>query len=203
MRIVILAPAKSEHTIKWLRHLVDRGHDVHVVTATSHYTPEAVVPGAHYHVLKGTPKLAFVRRAASVQRIIREVEPGIVHAHYASSYGTLGRLARCHPYILSVWGSDIFDFPYRSPLHSALIRANLRAADCICATSTVLAEQVRRLVSRPDYVEVIPFGVDTEVFRPDPSLQDSSAFVVGTVKDLTPIVRLMLEPAVGLEPTTC
>jgi glycosyltransferase involved in cell wall biosynthesis len=187
MRIVILAPAKSTHTIKWLRHLVASGHDVHVITATAHYIPDVQIPGAHYHMLRGPLKTAFVAGVASIRRIVRDVEPAIVHAHYASSYGTLGRLSRFRPFILSVWGSDVFDFPNRSPLHYALIRANLRAADCLCSTSEVMAEQVRQLVSRPDSVEVVPFGVDTEVFRPDSSLQDPNAFVVGTVKSLEPV----------------
>ncbi len=183
MKIMMLAPAKSIHTIKWLRYLIGRGHDVHVVTAAAHYAPDAVVPDAHYHVLNGPLKTAF-GRFASLRRIIRDVEPAIVHAHYASSYGTLGRLARFRPYVLSVWGSDIFDFPYRSSLHAALVRANLRAADCVCSTSEVMAEQVRRLVPQPNGLEVIPFGVDTEVFRPDPFLRDSDTFVIGTVKAL-------------------
>jgi len=186
MRIVILAPAKSTHAIKWLRHLVASGHDVHVITATAHYIPDAQVPGAHYHMLRGPLKTAFVAGVASTRRIIRDVEPAIVHAHTASSYGTLGRLSRFHPFVLSVWGSDVFNFPNRSRLHYALIRANLRAADCLCSTSEVMAEQVRQLVSRPDGVDVVPFGVDTEVFRPASSLQDPNAFVVGTVKYLEP-----------------
>jgi glycosyltransferase involved in cell wall biosynthesis len=186
MRIVILAPARTHHTSKWLRHLVDHGYDVHAVTSAYHYARDNVVPGAHYYLLRGPWKTAFISGVAAVRRVIRAVEPSVVHAHHASSYGTLGRLTRFHPYILSVLGSDVFDFPYSSPLHAALVRANLEAADYVCSTSEVMATQVRRLIPQPNHLEVVPFGVNLDVFRPITSLRDPDTFVVGTVKALAP-----------------
>jgi len=72
------------------------------------------------------------------RKLLRKIKPNLLHAHYASGYGTLGRFCGFHPYVLSVWGSDVYDFPYVLPLKMRLLQKNLRGADLIASTSHVM-----------------------------------------------------------------
>jgi L-malate glycosyltransferase len=96
----------------------------------------------------------------------------------------LGSLAAPSPYVLSVWGSDIYEYPRRSSLHAQLLRFNLGRADYICSTSLAMARETQRYTSKP--VTVTPFGVDCEVFTPKPGREarEQRPLVIGTVKTL-------------------
>jgi len=51
----------------------------------------------------------YILAAPRVRRLLGRIKPDIVHAHYATGYGLLGSLAASSPYVLSVWGSDIYE----------------------------------------------------------------------------------------------
>ena len=72
--------------------------------------------------------------------ILRDWRPDILNAHYASGYGTTAALAGAKPLLLSVWGSDVYDFPYQGLLQAMLIRFNLRRATAIASTSRAMAD---------------------------------------------------------------
>ena len=183
MKICYLASAASIHTRRWASHFAEQGHQVEII---SFETPGELDSRVKAHVLRERlPKNVecFVR-APYVRKLLRESKPDIVHAHYASSYGTLGTLCGLHPYVLSVWGSDVYEFPNRSRLHRELLKRNLSRADEICSTSKLMAEEVRKYCDRP--VAITPFGIDCTQFRPQAAGQNDE-FVVGTVKTLEPV----------------
>jgi len=117
-----------------------------------------------------------------VKTILKTVQPDLLHAHYAAGYGTLGRLSDFHPYIVSVWGSDVFEVPERSPVHEFLITKNLASADQVCSTSIFMAEHTRKYYM--GRITVTPFGVDCQRFRPLEYPDQNDEFVIGTVKSL-------------------
>jgi glycosyltransferase involved in cell wall biosynthesis len=67
-------------------------------------------------------------------------------------------------------------------LHRELIKFNLRKADKILSTSHVMAKETSKYTSKA--IEVTPFGIDLNRFRPMPvkSRFDENAIVIGTVK---------------------
>jgi glycosyltransferase involved in cell wall biosynthesis len=124
----------------------------------------------------------YILAAPHVRRLLAGIKPDIVHAHYATGYGLLGSLAARSPYVLSVWGSDIYEYPRRSPLHAQLLKFNLNRADYICSTSLAMARETQRYTSKP--VTVTPFGVDCQVFSPKQGKEERRPLVIGTVKTL-------------------
>jgi glycosyltransferase involved in cell wall biosynthesis len=144
--------------------------------------------------------------------------PDLVNVHYASGYGTLATLAGVHPRLLSVWGSDVYEFPDQGWLPGWLLRRNLRRADAIASTSRAMAQRVRELTPERRAIAITPFGVDMEAFAPVDAdiaagvrsphadvlpLADSSAsfgVTVGTVKSLAPVygIDLLLRAFAGL-----
>jgi len=182
LKLCYLANPTSPHTVKWANHFCARGYEVHVV---SFEDAQGLDPGVVLHRLdtRWPLKLDYFTARRQVRNLLARIQPALLHAHYASGYGTLGRLARFHPYILSVWGSDIFDFPKRSSIHAWLLKRNLEAADRLCSTSRIMARELSEYTERA--AVLTPFGVDCERFQMSESTGTrNQEFVIGTVKTL-------------------
>ena len=134
-------------------------------------------------------KLNYLRGLFYLNRIISDYEPDILHAHYASSYGVLAFLSRFRPFVLSVWGSDILDFPNRNFLNKWLINKVINSANSICSTSEVMIKCIREEYNISN-VDLVPFGVDIDVFSPIQGLQKN--FIVGTIKNCLVTKEILL-----------
>jgi glycosyltransferase involved in cell wall biosynthesis len=199
MRVLMLADAGSAHTLKWVRSLSEKGCSIQLVSLYS-----AVEPGIAELVKNGDIALhlgeadyagsfvssSFLRRVGLVRKLIKRWKPDVVHAHYASSYGLLGALSG-HPRLaVSVWGSDVFDFPHRNRVFAAVLRFNLRRAQAIFSTSKAMASELQGYTKKP--IVVIPFGVDVLDFDRGVREKPGVPFVFGTVKTLSPVYGIDL-----------
>lgn len=186
MKVLLLAGASSIHTIRWANALSHAG--VEVVLATQHDPREALDGAVKLRRLPHSGELGYFRNVGLLKKILAEEKPDLLNSHYASGYGTTARLSRFHPSLLSVWGSDVYDFPRKSPLHRWWLRRNLMAADRVASTSHVMAIQTQRLAPQLAEVDVTPFGVDTDKFSPVVPLVATTdgPIVIGTVKVLAP-----------------
>ena len=183
LEVVLLAPANVVHTQRWVEALHDRG--VQVVLVTQHDESRWQAPtGVRVVRLPHSGNAGYFLNVFALRRLLRELRPDLLNAHYASGYGTTAALVGFRPWLLSVWGSDVYDFPYEGWLQARLLRRNLRRADAIASTSEAMARQVRRLTHESIEIFTTPFGVDTNRFAPKP--RQHRGFVVGTVKTLAP-----------------
>ena len=133
------------------------------------------------------PPLGYFANAIRLRQLLSDLDPDVLHTHYASGYGLLGRLSGYHPHILSVWGQDIFEFPYRSKIHRYILQKNLNHADVVCSTSKAMARETRKICPMLNPIYITPFGVDTNKFSPQTAgnaQEHDRSFVVGTVKNL-------------------
>ncbi len=182
MKIALLAPANSSHTIKWANAYVRHGHRVRLYSLPNHVNQNEIIDERVQIVyLKTGGFRGYLMGGRQLRKDIQSFHPDIVNAHYASGYGTLARMAKVHPLLLSVWGSDVYDFPYKSPLHKKIVWKNIQNADRLASTSHVMAKQVKRVY--PTYekeIFVTPFGVD--VARFSKKEVEKPCFTVGTVK---------------------
>lgn len=185
MKIVLLVPLSEIHSVRWANTFAAKGHEVHVVTSHPD-TINRVSDQVIVHCLPLSAPAGYYLNTFSLRRLLKKISPDVLNAHYASGYGTLGRLCGFHPFVLSVWGSDVYDFPYKSPGHLKLVRKNLHAADRICSTSNAMAEQVRTICPGMQDIRITPFGVDAATFSPKPELKDPGLITIGTVKKLEP-----------------
>ena len=197
MKVLVLSTPSSPHTKKWVGSLAARGLNIYLFGL---FQPEATVYATYPNVRVETlgyslpffrksgerlaSKLKYLKAVPKVKQIIRTFAPDIVQAHYATSYGLIGALSGFRPYILSVWGSDVFDFPQKSPFHKALLQYNFRRADKILSTSHIMAKEIGKYTGKP--IEVTPFGIDLTIFKPAPvhSLFTDDDIVIGVTKHL-------------------
>ena len=68
----------------------------------------------HQHQLKYKGGVGYYLNAKELRKLKKEISPDIINVHYASGYGTLARKSKLCPILLSVWGSDVYDFPNKS-----------------------------------------------------------------------------------------
>lgn len=162
--------------------MADKGLDVHLLSLDP--PSESIDPRVSLHFPPYRRPLGYIANSHWGRRLIRRLMPALVHSHYASGYGTLAALCGFRPTILSVWGSDVYDFPNRSPLHRWLLEFNLSRADRVLSTSHAMAIQTQQFTDKK--ITITPFGVDPNKFRPLPgrSLFSPDDIVVGTVKTL-------------------
>ena len=185
MKICYLADINSAHTHKFLNYFVKKGYDIHVISlGKGEYNGVKVHSlDLEDNVMKGKSekgKVGYLKKIKKVKELINEIKPDILHAHYASSYGLLGALANYHPYIISVWGSDVYDFPIKSPIHKMIIKYNLKKADYILSTSNVMKKETEKYTNKE--IKVTPFGVDINKFYPNKV--ESDEIIIGTIKTL-------------------
>lgn len=190
MRVFILSDVNNIHTKRWVKALAERGIDIFLFG----FYQEA---GREYAAYKNVQvyggfkkfgnflgsKVKYLFTLREIKRKIREFKPDIVHAHYASSYGLLGALTGFHPYIISVWGADVYDFPKSYLWGKAILRYNLKKADLILSTSYIMARETGKYTEKK--IGITPFGVDLTRFR-NLSVKKGESFVVGNVKTLSP-----------------
>jgi len=193
MRLLLLSNPNSVHTIKWAKSLADNGVDI-IIFGLNDFIVNDYVNYPNIEVLTlneslsrkegSMSKLKYLKALPAIKRIIKEFKPDIVHAHYATSYGLLGALSGFSPFVISVWGSDVFSFPKKSFIHKAMLKFNLKKADKILSTSHVMAKETALYTNKN--IEVTPFGIDMEQFKPMTveSLFTQEDVIIGTVKSL-------------------
>lgn len=165
MRIAVLAAAKSIHTIKWVRALSQRGHTVELFSLPDQKAPNGALGEIKVHYLKTGGVAGYWLCAGELKALLRAFNPDVLNAHYASGYGTLARRCGIKPLLLSVWGSDVYDFPNEGYINRRMLIKNLENATAIASTSNAMAEQVKHVHFMSKKIYITPFGVDTAVFR--------------------------------------
>lgn len=198
-KILFLADANSPHTFRWVKALLDSGYIVGIFCFykidVSLYADLKEIKLYSLNIkrdLQSTAednfsKIIYLKAVKEVIKIIKNFNPDIVHAHYASSYGLIGALSGFHPYIISMWGSDVFQFPNYSFLHKILLKFNLSKADKLLSTSSIMKEEAKKYTSKD--ITVTPFGIDVNRFKPEAvnSIFANSEIIIGTIKTLEKI----------------
>lgn len=182
MKICFLAGASSIHTVRWVNAMADIGHEVSLLTI-HHSEMDEVDERVAVYKLKVKNKFGYYLNFLEAKCIIKKIKPDIVNVHYASGYGTLGRLLNFKPTLLSVWGSDVYLYPYQSKLNERTLKKNLHSADQIASTSRAMKVQTELFITPRIPIAVTPFGIDLNCFKPDRNIQ-SNEIVIGTVKRL-------------------
>lgn len=196
MRIGLLGAASSIHIVRIANALVQQGEEVTVISLPNHADKDNIINCETIYLSISGSK-GYYLNAKELKNIVKQRKLDVLNAHYASGYGTLGRLSGVHPLIISVWGSDVFSFPKKNLINKWTLKKNFMAADLIYSTSQCMADEIEKYQpSSHKEIMVTPFGVDTELFFPDTIDNNKhDAFVFGFLKGSNPIygVDLFLE----------
>lgn len=198
MRILLLANLKSIHTKRWANSLIEKRVDVSIFDFfNNEYTASEYNKGIKIFTFNidnrfsdrkegGFLKITYLKSIFYLKKVIKDLKPDIIHSHYASSYGLIGAFCKVSPFIVSVWGSDIFSFPRKSIFHKVVIKFVLKQADIILSTSNTMAIEIKKYVNKD--IKITPFGVNLHKFRPiiiNNNIFNNNDIVIGTVKTLS------------------
>lgn len=187
MNIAMISSGNSIHVKKIANALATRGYNITLYTLPNH---NKLLPDLDRRIevvkLPFKGKLGYYLNASFIRNAIKKRPVDLVNSHYASGYGTLARLVGRHPLVLAVFGSDVFDYPFRSRWNMRTIIRNLDCADIITSTSQVMADKVRAFYNRDREIYITPFGVDLELFYPRPC-DKTDRFEIGIIKKIEAI----------------
>ena len=190
MKICFLADINSTHTQKWLDYFLNEGHEIYVITLTEGSFKDVKVfnLGINKNVAirkSSLSKVQYLTIIKRVKKILNIIKPDIFNAHYASSYGLIGAMCNYHPYVLSFWGSDVYDFPRRSKLHSKIIEYNIKQSDVIFSTGKTMRDEIQKYNKINKDIYITPFGVDVDFF--DGTKKKHEDINIGITKSLESI----------------
>ena len=194
IRVLLLSDASNPHTMRWASGLSTKEIEVVIFSLSE---PDNVQFWKDLEIKVFFPKILSNKLSSSSQnlkkffypfcilfllKLVINYRPTVIHAHHASSYGLLGALVFIHrPYFISVWGSDVFEFPLKSWFHRLILKFNLSRASKIFSTSQVMKKQALKYTKKE--IEVIPFGIDLNLFYRREK-KTSEFFTIGIVKSL-------------------
>jgi glycosyltransferase involved in cell wall biosynthesis len=192
MRICYLANTASIHTERWASHFTQRGHQVTVVSLTN-----APIAGVDVRWIGPDPNVegrgAYLWAVPRLRKLLRELNPDVLHAHYAGGYGLTAALSGFQPMALTAWGSDVLILPRTSLLMRLLVTHSLRQACLVTSMAQHMTAAITGLGVPGDRVLTLPFGVDTKLFRPACRLSTSRAgFTIVSTRHLEPLYNINL-----------
>jgi glycosyltransferase involved in cell wall biosynthesis len=177
------------------RSVAARGHDVHIVAPWHPLVRRPRQEhGVSFHFYKYAPlrslnvfgyaaamradvslrlaaylaaPLALAQGWRIARKIARRHHATVMHGHWVVPGGITAALAAPEvPLVISLHGSDVYVAEHVAPARVAARMAFSRAA-VVTACSDDLGRRAIRLGADPSRVEVIPYGVDVDRFRPD------------------------------------
>jgi len=122
------------------------------------------IKGGHYYEigkLSRNPIVIFFQ-CLKVKKLINKIRPDILHAHSAGTYGLLGAFSDFHPFIVTVWGSDVL---LNKGINQKLVKFILKKADLITCDGDNTTDEMISLGVNKQKIKRIYFGVDTDKFR--------------------------------------
>lgn len=153
-RLVIFGWADSVHIRRWVSGLAQRGFEIKLISMAGTAHPEVETT-----IIPRRGRLSYFRQAGRAVREACLFKPHLIHAHYATGPGYWALKTNVRPSIISVWGTDITEFP-SNPLMRMFLRRNLRRVDWVTATSRSLHAATLQLEPQiSDRISIIPFGV--------------------------------------------
>ena len=173
LNLAFLGDPNSVHMRRWVRYFSDRGHRVTLLVPEG----KVVVPGLP-PAISVESFLPFSRQRErlfgalesrrSLTRLLRKLAPDVLHAHFVTENAWHAWISGFHPYVVTVWGSDVLGAVRRGRRARFYARVALRAADVVTGGSEHLVRAAVEAGARPQRTRYIHLGVDTERFSPGP-----------------------------------
>jgi glycosyltransferase involved in cell wall biosynthesis len=166
MKICFMSEPLSLHTHKWIEYFSDKGHEVLLISLTSHEIDLAGTKVFYLGNFTGIlEKIDYLLALKKMRKLLNELKPDILHTHFVTKWGWLAALSGYHPFVLTPWGSDLFLDAEKSVYHRLMTRYTLKKADLITANSRTLLNQAFHLGADPSLSFLICFGIDLKRFK--------------------------------------
>ena len=169
MRICYLGNLRDIHIRRWLEYFVNQGHEVHLLT---NYTSPSLKGVKIHLILPDFLRPEWNKRAVLsslwyTHRLIKEIQPELLHALYLIPYGWIGAISGFHPLVVTLLGGDIM--PERGALKfpwNLLTAFTLKRADLVTGNSPILLTVAERYMKPTTKRRIIRIGANLNHFNP-------------------------------------
>lgn len=169
MKICYIANSESSHTVKWVEHFVNLGYEMHVISHKN-----APITGAKVYYVNYNLK-NFFSKAREVHKIIRQINPDILHAQQANTCGFYAATMRGYKnLIVSAWGSDILVAPNESIILKKIVQYVIKKAAYITSDSEYMSKRIVELGGKQDKIYTFPMGVENYILNYKHSYKENS-----------------------------
>jgi glycosyltransferase involved in cell wall biosynthesis len=193
MRAVYFANPNSVHVRRWLELVRGAGIDVLGLSAER-------VKGPVYGDWRETVTTGGVVRYVLAGALARAMAPrgDVVHAHNASGYGVMALLSG-RPYVVTIYGTDVYSAPRRGPVYRWLLARVLRSAVRITCTTPAMREHVIRTFGiDPGNVQSFSMGFSAQYYFSESEREearrslglDDTAIVLTSCRRMQPQYRI-------------
>ena len=201
LKLAFLGDPNSIHMRLWVGFLAGRGHTVTLLAAKDRVVepglPESIVVATFTSFAAGrrVSPVSLLRGRRSLRRALAQVRPDILNAHFLTVHGWNAWMSGFHPYVVTLWGSDIFIHPRTSRVAALLARFTLRAADMVMI-NPVMRQAALAAGAPPEKLELVTIGADVSLFTPGPDpavlrtrLGLAGRRVIFSPRSVTPLYR--------------
>jgi L-malate glycosyltransferase len=171
LRILAVGDGQSRHLIRWARRLVDRGHEVHVVSNRISSRPNELdgITAHRYSDLDPRMKIRGLRRfwfSTALRELARRVQPDIVHSHYLLPHGYWAARAGLQPLVVSPWGKEAIVDVWNSPAGRRRAEAAIAPGRRFVINSFALERASVRLGADPALIRRILWHANIDDYSP-------------------------------------
>jgi glycosyltransferase involved in cell wall biosynthesis len=176
MKICFLGDGQCIHTYNWIQYFAGKNHHIHLISFTGYgFVP---VDNVTVHTIKpsfpGNIKffshiinvwLGPFINAIKIRRLVRKINPDILHAHYLTDYGFVGYLLHFPVFVITFWGSDILVDPKNSLYCRIRTKPILNSAKLITGDSKAVMDECLKYCNHPEKIKIVLWGVDLSFFH--------------------------------------
>lgn len=187
MKILYLADAKDVHTYKWIKYFADKGNDIHVASfewsedlenldnvnlhllKKNHFMKNNILDKTILHITQSIHIGAtifdpfFVLR--QVKKLIKEINPDILHGHSIIHHTIIGAIAGFHPFVVTPWGNDVLIYPKESKFVKYAVKFALNNSDLITCDGENIKYAIIKMGAECEKIKMISHGIDTKKFN--------------------------------------
>ncbi len=182
MKILILGDNTSFHTYRWFKSYREGGWDVRAIGFEEGESLCEFIPPV------GRGKFKYIFSLPKLAKVIKDFKPDLIHAQMAGNYGFMASLInklslkmdtdypaknsssykKAIPYIVSLWGPDIVETPFKSKSRQRIIGSILKNALLVHTDSQLVRWFLQKNYNiEPGKIKVFPFGISEVFFKMD------------------------------------
>jgi glycosyltransferase involved in cell wall biosynthesis len=178
MKALYFSQDYTVHDHRFLEKLAQTGHEIVFLRFENRPVPRETRPLPDgIKEIDWAGKVSYKRRGwgkvklfFKFKKVLRKVNPDIVHAGPVHTCGFFTALAGFKPMLLMSWGSDILKEADKNPYARWVTRFTIKRAAMIACDCRAVRDKILKLSPYPkDRIIIFPWGVDLSIFRPGAS----------------------------------
>lgn len=165
-KIIFIADARSIHTAKWVNYFIEEGYETYIAT----YASENITKCNNVFFLSKTKQnhsginYHYLLSVRHLSKIIREIKPNYINAHFSYSMGLIAFLAKTiakskAKFSIVCHGSDIL-VPPLPIITNKINKFLVKNADKIFAVSDQIKDKLIYFNACPEKIFTGQYGID-------------------------------------------